>query len=82
MHSIKILHLKNSSGIVRNFFIMIPSFNLYSWKENSLYTVTKKLYVCRYLSAVKPLVASQRLYFSGGGGFHALEDIALLQIPV
>jgi hypothetical protein len=62
---------------------MIPSYILASLNNNSLYAVTGKMYVCRYLSAVKPLVASQRklLYFARGGIID-LEDRASLQIPV
>jgi hypothetical protein len=42
---IKILHLKNSFGIVMKFLKMISSSILASWKEISPYAVTEKMYV-------------------------------------
>jgi hypothetical protein len=69
---------------VRKFFKIIPSSILASWKEVHLNAVNEKMYVCRYLPAVKPLVASNESYLTlrAGGGVLNLEDIVSLLIPI
>jgi hypothetical protein len=66
------LCLKNSSEIFQNDSLIYFG----SCKENHLHAVTEKMYVCRYVPAVKPPVASNENDFTlgGGEGILAIED--------